>query len=306
MNKISPRAWTFIFAGIALLALVLLSISLNSLEMAAGKPFPFTELAPPVYDSALPNNLERILLAIFRIMMILGWILLPIYIILLIISKEERKNFLRRMAGLLPLFIMLYILVTSRNIKQAVDQLSPRLGSSQVPSGDVGTPGLTPEFVPPPHWVTTVAVVVIALAITLILTGIFFILWRRSQARLRLKEPLNKVEREAQAALDSIISGGDLREAILRCYMQMVETIKEYRGYFREQDMTPHEFELFLEKHGLPQDPVHQLTRLFEEVRYGAMKPGRKEEQTAIASLSAIVSACQRAARKQGLSDGQS
>ena len=31
MNKITPRTWTFIFAGIALLALVLLSISLNSL-----------------------------------------------------------------------------------------------------------------------------------------------------------------------------------------------------------------------------------------------------------------------------------
>ncbi len=306
MNKITPRTWTFIFAGIALLALAFLSISLSSLAMSAGKPISFSEIAPQVYDTNISTNWERIFLAILRVLLIIGWILLPFYIILLFISKTERKNFIRRLAGMLPFFIMLYILVNSQIVQKVADQFSPRLFGTQNLPGEVGTPGPTPEFVPPPHWVTTVAVIAIAFAITLILTGFFFLMWRRSRAQLRLKEPLQKVEREAQAALEAIISGRDLREAILRCYLQMVETIREYRGFNREQDMTPREFELFLQKHGLPRDPVHQLTWLFEEVRYGTMKPGRKEEQTAVASLSAIVSACQRAAQKRGVSDGPS
>jgi hypothetical protein len=147
--------------------------------------------------------------------------------------------------------------------------------------------------------------VAIALAVTLILAGAFYAIWRRTNAQRRLREPLKNVEREAQAALDAIMAGADLREAILLCYLQMVETIKEYRGIYRDQDMTPREFEVFLEKRGVPRDPVHQLTRLFEDVRYGTFKPGRTDEQTAISSLSSIVSACQRFAKKQGLSNEQ-
>jgi hypothetical protein len=111
---------------------------------------------------------------------------------------------------------------------------------------------------------------------------------------------LRRVEKEARVALDAISAGGDLREAVIRCYLQMIEALQEYRGIHRDQDITPHEFEIILAKRGMPGEPVHQLTTLFEEVRYGTFKPGRKEEQVAIASLSAIVSACQRVAERRG------
>jgi len=44
----------------------------------------------------------------------------------------------------------------------------------------------------------------------------------------------------------------------------------------------------------LPVSPVHQLTQLFETVRYGGVTPGRKEEQVAVTSLRAIINACQK------------
>ena len=58
--------------------------------------------------------------------------------------------------------------------------------------------------------------------------------------------------------------------------------------------MTPHEFERILQERGLPRGPVHDLTQLFEQVRYGGYNPGRQEERVAVSSLSAIVTACQR------------
>ncbi len=300
VNKITPHMRTFIFAGLALLALVLVSASLNVLTMDAGQPFSFTRVAPTLVDNTMPPGLMRNLLIIFRILIIIGWVLLPIYIIVLLINKDERKRFIRFMAMVLPFILLLYFLANNRSNQKTAEDITPRLfgqpnldlaGATSVPP---------PEFVPPPTWVTTLTTIAIALAITLILMGIFYTIWRRSRERLLLKEPLKRVERQAQAALDAIRAGGDLSEAILRCYRQMIETLKEYRGIYRDEDMTPHEFELFLEKHGVPGDPVHQLTRLFEEVRYGAARPGRKDEQVAIASLSAIVSACQRAAQKRG------
>jgi Domain of unknown function (DUF4129) len=303
VNKITPRTWTFIFAGVALLALILLSVSLNSMQMAAGKPFPFTELAPNIVDQSISSNWLRILLAIFRVGVIIGWILLPLYIIFLIVSKEERKRFLQRILTLIPIFLLLYLITKSQTVEKVASQLNPNLFGTPAVGQAQGTPVPTPQFTPPPNWVTSAAVVTISLSVTIVLGIVFFSMWRRAQARARLREPLENVEREAQIALDAIAAGGDLRDAILHCYLQMVETIKKYRGFYRDQDMTPREFEVFLEKRGMPGDPVHQLTRLFEEVRYGNLKPGRKEEQVAIASLSAIVSACQRFAKKQELNN---
>jgi hypothetical protein len=117
--------------------------------------------------------------------------------------------------------------------------------------------------------------------------------WRRTRRKEEL--PLEKIERRAQDAIDELAAGGDLREVIQRCYFRMIDALHEYRNIDRERDVTPHEFELILQRHGLPPDPVHQLTDLFERVRYGAHRPGRQDEQLAVSSLSAIVAACQRA-----------
>jgi hypothetical protein len=43
--------------------------------------------------------------------------------------------------------------------------------------------------------------------------------------------------------------------------------------------MTTGEFENLLETAGLPHDPIHQLTQLFDAVRYGNWKPNPADEQ---------------------------
>jgi len=299
VNKLTPRARTFLFAGIALLALVLLAASLNVLELSPGKPLAYTYVAPNLVDPGVSPGTMEWLLAIFRVLMIIGWILFPIYIIMLFISKDERKRFLRFLASILPFLIILYIMANNRSSQEVVEDLTPRVFGDLAPQDFAPSGAAPPEFVPPPAWVTTFTTIAVAVVVSLLVIGVFYAIWRRSKERARLREPLKKVERQAQAALNAIRAGGDLGEAIVRCYIQMMDALKEYRGISRDQDMTPHEFELFLDRQGVPVEPVHQLTSLFEEVRYSTFKPGRNDEATAIASLSAIVSACQRAAERR-------
>jgi hypothetical protein len=149
--------------------------------------------------------------------------------------------------------------------------------------------------------VTTVTSIVLAVVTVLVVFFVVRAIWRR--ARRREDEPLRRIERRAQEAIQSIEAGGDLREVIQRCYMQMLQAVSEYRLIDREQSMTPHEFELLLEHRGLSIEAVRDLTALFERVRYGAEQPGRREEREAIASLSAIVSACQRSSPRSRKSE---
>jgi len=72
--------------------------------------------------------------------------------------------------------------------------------------------------------------------------------------------------------------------------------LAEEKGVTRESAMTPREFVRSLTTMGLPELAVQRLTRLFEDVRYGARVAGDQEEGEAIASLTAIVDASRSAA----------
>jgi hypothetical protein len=67
----------------------------------------------------------------------------------------------------------------------------------------------------------------------------------------------------------------------------------------RKDFMTTREFEHLLETAGVPYDPIHQLTQLFEAVRYGNWQPNPVDEQKAIQCLQAIMLYC-REPRKTG------
>jgi hypothetical protein len=65
--------------------------------------------------------------------------------------------------------------------------------------------------------------------------------------------------------------------------------LAEEQGIERKDSMTVREFENLLEVAGVPYDPVHQLTQLFEAVRYGHWQPNPIDEEKAIHCLEAIV-----------------
>jgi hypothetical protein len=59
--------------------------------------------------------------------------------------------------------------------------------------------------------------------------------------------------------------------------------------------MTTGEFENLLKAAGVPHEPIHQLTRLFDAVRYGNWQPNTADEQKAIQCLESIMLYCRQA-----------
>ncbi len=296
MKKIPSSTWTILIALLVLTGLFLLASSLGSIRFSEGKLLPVSNLAPSFGQGNDSSDTVSAFLAVFRVVMIIMWILLPIYVIYLFLSKEARKRLLRDIAMILPFLVLLYFLSNNIANRDGDQNLLGNLGLEAAEEGVSQEAPPLPEFQPPPPWVTTVATIILATATVIAVAAIVWIIWRRT--RKKEDGPLHRIEQQAREAIDLIESGGDLRDVILRCYMQMIIALRDYRMIDRERDMTPHEFGQLLEKRGLPNEPVRQLTELFERVRYGAYNPGREEERAAIASLSAIVSACQRYASR--------
>jgi hypothetical protein len=100
---------------------------------------------------------------------------------------------------------------------------------------------------------------------------------------------LSRIGLEAEKAWQALQTGRTVKDVIIRCYRQMSLVLEKEQGIERQDSMTTREFEKFLEAAGLPRDPIHQLTQLFEAVRYGDGQPNPMDKQTAIRSLEAII-----------------
>ena len=115
-------------------------------------------------------------------------------------------------------------------------------------------------------------------------------LWSRlRQMEVRRSSPAEELVYSAQAALRRIDAGQNLRDVVLRCYLEMTQAVAERRQLTRPENVTPHEFIYSLEGIGLPAEQVRRLTALFETVRYGHRTPGAPERAEAVACLNAIV-----------------
>jgi hypothetical protein len=134
-----------------------------------------------------------------------------------------------------------------------------------------------------------VTVVLVGLITLLVVSLLRFFLADRGIER---RQSLDQLANQAQQAVDALQSGKDLKDTVIRCYYQMSELLATERGIERGQTVTPREFEERLVKLGLPSEPVRTLTRIFEEVRYGSIPAGQKQEYMAVQSLVAIVQFC--------------
>ena len=114
--------------------------------------------------------------------------------------------------------------------------------------------------------------------------------------RSRPAPPLLPWTGEAEAARQALLAGENLADVILNCYRRMSQALQEDQGLVRDEAMTTGEFERLLVAQGVPRDPVHQLTQLFEAVRYGRWQPGAGDEQRALGSLDAILAHSRRPA----------
>jgi uncharacterized membrane protein len=143
------------------------------------------------------------------------------------------------------------------------------------------------EFVAnPPQWLVLVASLVVAVLLASAVIGILWYVYRRRRQRAN---PLEKLAQEAQDALDALHAGRPWKDTVRRCYFEMSRVLRDQQGISRDKTMTTREFERHLVEAGLPREHVRGLTRLFEEVRYGAKVAGEPQEREAITCLTAIV-----------------
>ena len=271
------KTWFLALASIALLALVVLSASLPELDLQPGQRFQlFSQRSQlnesPLEESVSPEVRTLILIGIY----IIGYVLLPLSIILFIFRPEMRKGF-RRYLTLLLWMLTIYYLIINFARRVNLDQLlSPSVGGEEVLADPVV---VTPSS--PPEWL----VYAISFFVLLALAGAAFYLY----LRFLRPTPLQEIAQDAQEALDDLYAGADINDTIKRCYVDMSRTLSATRGIQRHEAMTPRQFEQRLGELGLPNKEVEQLTRLFEQVRYGNKQPNPQQETQAINCLSAIV-----------------
>jgi hypothetical protein len=118
-----------------------------------------------------------------------------------------------------------------------------------------------------------------------------WLLWRRLST---LRHTQEQVAAGARAALADLEAGETLRDVIVRCYAAMNTAVADRRGINRQQAVTPREFEQrLITQAELPEHAVRRLTRLFEQVRYGAHNAGEREKAEARDCLQAIIHACE-------------
>jgi hypothetical protein len=139
----------------------------------------------------------------------------------------------------------------------------------------------TPLGPVPPILLWIVAIIII-IVITVVGVWIY-------DAYSKKSDPINLLGLEAEKARQALLTGENIKDVILRCYLQMGLALKAEQGIERKEFMTPREFENQLEALGMPYDPIHGLTQLFEGVRYGNWVPNPKDEQKALGCLEAIV-----------------
>jgi hypothetical protein len=291
--QVRNRAGILLLIG-AIVVLLLLAIGINGVQLLSGRPFSLGAAAPPPPggNDLGPGSGDNVSVQVFRVLLIATMVLLPLTIVMMLLTPSGRRQLLAYVIIFGALVVAL-LLIRSGERKPADDTTTTGPVVQGTPLPTVAPPA-TDVFTPTvPDWAVIAASLVVALLLCGLVAAVIWFAWRRSHPPSALQE----LAQEAQQAIDALQAGGELKDTVLRCYSEMSRVLREERGIQRQAAMTAREFERALRDHGIPDEPVQQLTRLFEQVRYGHEHLGAQAEQQAIASLSAIVAASGAAGR---------
>jgi hypothetical protein len=160
-----------------------------------------------------------------------------------------------------------------------------------LPSSDIYTPVEIPISTPQPVLTSPLGSAPPSLlwlvGIGLFVISVLVLMWIFTPSHQA--NPIDLVGLEAEKARQALKTGVHLKDVIINCYIQMSLALKQEQGIERKDFMTTGEFENLLEAAGIPHEPIHQLTRLFDAVRYGHWQPNAVDEQKAIQCLEAIM-----------------
>jgi hypothetical protein len=266
---------TLLFLLVAAFAAMLLAIGMPKVELMPGVPVPhaIATLKPAPSDAAPVGSINGAIL--YQIIMEALIVLLLAYGGYRAIKHGNWKEIATPSLIVLFLAVLLFFITSS-------DSRFPR-SAELVPSPTAAGVEIvnTPPF--------PMATIFLWLAWILLAGGILmlgFLIFHRPAKSTQIHDAVGL---EAEDALRELTMGGDLRNVIVRCYLQMSIALRQEKGITLEQTMTAREFELLLTAHGFPLAPVRQLTRLFEKARYGAEPSDLVDETLASDCLQAIV-----------------
>jgi hypothetical protein len=212
------------------------------------------------------------------------WVILPLSVVYFIISPEARRQVILRVISIS--FSTFGMIIVTRWLATAggcttVQNAAPMENSEG--AGEIIEVVFSPVHIPSLRYFGSVLMAII-------LVSLIYRIGRR--IRIQRPNPLDQIARETERTVVDLQAGADLKDTIRRCYFEMCVALKDYHNLERKIGMTPREFEASLNGLGLPIGNVRRLTRLFEEVRYGARLAGDHLEQESIDLLNAIVQDC--------------
>lgn len=266
-----------VFLGLCVFITALFAASLSQMELQPGLPSPLLEgdrivvpdtaRADPINPSVFPFILRLlgILLAIY--------LLVTLFSVIMGMGWKKLVRILREFSLILGVFIVL-ILVLSL-LRSLPGQPARRLPATTPSEPLIFSPADSPP-----------AILIWVIGFSLALMAAFLLLyWIRV---LRRSHGADLLARRIDEARQNILSGMNLEEVILRCYQEMGSIIHRERAIKRQIYVTPTEFESELCAAGLPEAPIHELTHIFERVRYGHRPPTQSDEQEALRNLQKI------------------
>jgi len=131
-----------------------------------------------------------------------------------------------------------------------------------------------------PKWAPYLAALVVAF-------GLAMVLGLRLSAALDRRRKRAAIREAVQEAFDALRGGAPVYDAVLRCWMRMVEILSKKSGARDQPSLTAREFVENLRKLGFQHEAIEVLTELFEEVRYGR-KESEPRRAKALAALAAL------------------
>jgi hypothetical protein len=266
----------------ALLSIILLTASLSNLQLNPGTPFPAVG-GPDDARQPLPSISPRDALSmpvargVFALLFLVLLIYVPTQLIVFI-------NFKKLFQFILVMIVLLGLVTLIPRVAPGQSTYPP-VESTEAPPPPAETHPVAP-IGQPPQALTTIVIIAGVLGSGLLA----LILVRQSLSSTNLEDQLLQ---EAEDAVSALVAGDDFSSVIIRCYLQMTHALQEEQGIERNEHMTAREFEDLLADRGFPANPVHQLTSLFENVRYGQAQISKQDESRAIESLNEIINFCQ-------------
>jgi len=274
----SARRNSLILLVVVTIITMIIAASLPQLELQPGMPLPKLEdnrvVIAPVGTGPLETVPVDEFILKFVLLIAAGSLLHALYKALRGAKWKDLTSFIW------PTFVIILIIIGFLFLIMMLPRSEGPIVMEQ-PLPTLAPPVRSPLGPVPPILLWLVGIGLLAVVI---LIGIWI-----SGSASRRATTIDIVGLEAEKAWRELKIGLGLKGVIIKCYGQMSLALEKEQGIEREKSMTTGEFENLLEAAGIPRDPIHQLTRLFEAVRYGNWQPSSYDEQNAIHCLEAII-----------------